>query len=83
MAQLLCGLMGCPKSLACYTFYHKVIQMGSSLNMLDTHCCNQNLPNEGSLLILMAYPSHTSSTYLQSLDLPSLFVHLTQGDMLC
>ena len=55
----------------------------ASLKMIDTRYYKQTLPNASSLPILMVYPSHTSLTYLILHDLPSLFVHMILGDMLC
>jgi hypothetical protein len=75
-------MLGYPSLLVCCTFCHKVPQMGSSLAMFGTHCYKQTLPTVGSLTILMAYPSHTSSTYPQSFDSPSMFVHLIMDDKL-
>jgi hypothetical protein len=83
MAQPLHGLLGYPNSQVCCTFYHIVLQMDSSLKMLDIHFCKKTLPNASSLPIFMVYPSHTSLAYLILPDLTSLFVHLILGDMLC
>jgi hypothetical protein len=83
MAQLMLYILGCPNLPVCCTFFHKVPQMGSSLEMLGTHRYKQTVLSVGSLPIFVVYPSHTSSTYPQSLDSPSLFAHLILDDTLC
>jgi hypothetical protein len=82
MAQPMLYLLGYPSLPVCFTFCHKVPQMGSSLEMFGTHCYKKTLLSVGILTILMVYPSHTSSTYPQSIDSPSMFVHLILDDKL-
>jgi hypothetical protein len=82
MAQPQVHLLGYPFLLVCCTFFHNMPYMGSSLEMFGTYCYKKTLSSVGILPILIVYPSHTSSTYPQSLDSPSLFVHLILNDKL-
>jgi hypothetical protein len=83
MAQPLLCLLGCPNSLVHCTFCHKVPQMGSYLEMLDTHYYKKTPPNANNLPIWMVYPSHTSLVCLLSPDLLFMSTHMTMDGKLC
>jgi hypothetical protein len=73
LAQPLRDLLDFPNSLACCIFYHKFPQMGSSLEILDTHFYKKTQPKVNIFPTTSICPSHTFLAYLLSLDLPFSF----------
>jgi hypothetical protein len=57
--------------------------LGNTVHMKHIYLNAHPQSSVGSLPIFMVYPSHTPSTYPQSFDSPSLFVHMIMDDKLC